>query len=155
MPTPPSLSDVHTHSPAQVLRQLLVDLGYGSDPPLSGIAPSWAIYATNEPPDPDETICIVDTIGLNGGRLANGEIAAPRPGVQVRVRSREHIAGWQRAYAIQQALALEIYQKVVHLGTANYLVWAIVNIGNILPSREPDSNRRIFTINPLMVLKPI
>lgn len=133
------------HSPADVLRWLLIALGLGTDPANGG---EWQVYAGNEPGTPDQVITITDTAGTPQGRLhIDGEVIATF-GFQVRVRSKDHPTGWLKADAIRNALAKSVDRTQVTVGGVAYLVPCVVRIGNVIPlGKESASKRSIFTLN--------
>jgi hypothetical protein len=137
------------NSPAECVRQLLVDLGLGTD------AGTWPVYATTEPDVPDNCITCYDTVGQDHGRTMPDSVRQGLDGVQVRIRSSGHAAG--RSKANDVALALDaVYQKVVHVGSANYHVHA-VNRSLPIETRgkdAPNSKRSLFFLNCLLHVEP-
>lgn len=143
-----------THSPADVVRQLLVDLGLGTEPSAAG---AWPVYATGEPASPDAVITVYDTAGTNDGRsMVSGELFG-HAGVQVRVRAATHAAGWTKADTVQEALAEDVYQRTVHVGAATYLVHSLNRIGDVLAigKESPTSKRSVFTLNMVVSVKQL
>lgn len=140
------------HSPAEVIRWLLVALGLGTDPNL---ALAWPIYATNEPNEPDDCITLYDTTGTQDGRsMVDGELFQ-HFGFQVRVRSTDHRTGWVKAEAIRQALAKSIYQNLVSRDGSRYLVWCAAKISMVLVIGKdtPRSKRSLFTVNAVAPIR--
>lgn len=142
------------HSPADVLRQLLVDLGLGSEPAALSL---WPVYATSEPSSPDNCLTTYDTTGLTDARLMVTGEAPVHHGFQVRVRSADHQSGWAKANAVRTALAESVYQHTVHVGASAYLVHAVARIGDVLTlgSESPTSKRRLFTLNAVVTLQAL
>lgn len=138
------------HSPAEIIAQVIIDLGSATDGSLNQ---SWPIYDNVEPNDPDNCLTVYDTAGTPDGRYMVGGIADLHHGVQVRVRSYDHSPGYAKAMEIR-ALFEPLLNKQVSLGSSLYLIECINKIGDVLPLGQdvPDSKRRAFTIN---VVTPI
>lgn len=141
------------HSPAAIIRKLLIDLGLGAEPTPTA---AWPVYDANEPTSPDNCITVYDTQGIGAGRsMIDGELLGFN-GFQVRVRGVDHPTGWTKADAIQTTLAKQVLRKVVHVGASNYLVHAASRIGDVLAlGKDPDSKRRIFTLNAIAAIKQL
>src|SRR5687768_852739 len=92
-----------SHSPAEVVAQMLIDLGEGSDPASDG---AWPCGYSSEPADlPDNRITVYDTTGADfGGSMIDGELWGTF-GIQVRVRAATHGVGWTKLQGIQDVLA--------------------------------------------------
>lgn len=145
------------HSPAEVLRAVLVGIGQGTQPPTPPAAASaWPVYASSEPAAPDNVVTVYDTAGVDDGRsMIDGELFQ-HYGVQVRVRATTHAAGWAKADAIRRALALECKLRGATVAGSSYVLTAS-RIGQVLAlGREtPESQRRLFTVNALLVVDPV
>jgi hypothetical protein len=137
-----------THSPADIIAQLLVDIGYGIDPTANG---AWPIFTDVEPDLPDNCITCGDTSGqLQGRFMFDGKVQG-MDGVQVRVRGATQPIAFVKANAIAEALSA-VYQKIVHLGGSNYEVHSISRT-SFVESRgkdAPSSKRSLFFINCLV-----
>lgn len=146
------------HSPAEVIQQLLIDLGLGTSPEVSPLQ-AWPVYSTNEPADgqqvSDNVITVYDTTGKGSGRSMHDGQVLGNFGFQIRVRARDHTTGWQKADAIQTTLAESVYQETVGIGSSRYFVHAVVNVGDVLAlgTEAPGSRRSVFTINALCPIR--
>lgn len=142
-----------THSPAEVVAKLLIDLGLGVDPTLTN-PPAWSVYSTAEPDAPDRCITVRDTVGRTRPRVMDGELQDTF-GILVRVRSDRHGTGWVKADAIRANLAQSVTLREVTVSGSRYLVYALVGIGPVLPlgSEVPNSKRKVFTVNVEAVLR--
>ncbi len=140
------------HSPAEVIRWLLVALELGTDP-ADGAA--WPVYATNEPNEPDNCITVYDTTGISDGRSMMDGALWQHHGFQVRVRAKDHHAGWVKADAIRTAMAEQACQRTVSRDGKRYLVWSINKIGLVLVLGidNPTSKRQLFTVNAVAPIK--
>jgi hypothetical protein len=140
------------HSPADILRALVIDLGQGADPDLGG---NWPVYATNEPSMPDNVITLYDTTPQYDMRaMVDGE-SSFHWAYQVRVRSASHPAGLVKMDAIRVALDEQIYANALTLGSAHYVVYNVAKSGGILylGVDNPSSKRSLFTLNGYVALR--
>lgn len=148
------MPDTLTHSPQNVVRQLLVDLGLCT--PLS--FPAF----TNEPPTPDDCVTVYGPQGVDHGRTAPDSERQSHHGIQVRIRSRLEEVGYAKARLI--ALALDaVYDRGVtveefgEVGGASYVIHSINRTGEVLSlGREVGvSKRNLFVINALTTLRQL
>ncbi len=147
-----------THSPAQIIRDLLVDLGLGVLPSDGG---SWPIFITSIPDSPDSIVTIIDTLGTSDGRIQPTGEAAEHPGIHIEVRASNYQTGWEKANAIRVALSETILRNSVTIednigtGTTAYTVYAVTRIGGIIPLGKelPTSKRELFAINATVALR--
>lgn len=151
-PSPVSDASV-VHSPAQIIQQLLIDLGLGSQHPLT----PWPVFATAEPNTPDEVITVRDTGGRDQGRIQFTGERIENPGIQIRVRANNHPTGWSKAKEIANALDQRVLgTDEVDLGVKRYLINNVSRTGTILPiGKAPESNRLLFTFNALVTITDI
>lgn len=157
------MSGALTHSPADVLRRVLIALGLGTDPDAEPLG-LWPIYAAAQPDTPDNVITLYDTVSVLQGRaMVTGEVMEQH-GVQVRVRAATHDLGYQKARAVVVAMDESVYQESVTLddpgvGTAasSYLVHAVSRRGGILALGKelPASKRSLFTVNALVSVREV
>lgn len=141
------------HSPADIVRVLLVNLGLGANPPNS----TWPVYSTNEPDIPDNCITVFDTVGKGDGRsMTDGELF-DHYGIQVRVRATTFSVGYQKVNAIRVAFSESVIEEVVTISGTNYLVKSITQISQIFPlgKEVPTSRRTLFTVNALVTVKRV
>jgi hypothetical protein len=141
------------HTPSDVVRRLLIDLGQGSD------GGTWPVYSTNEPDSPDDCITVYDTTGRDYGRDHLGE-RSEHPGIQVRIRASDAYDGFKKAQAVAVAMDRVVRQTVdldalVGTGITQYFVYEISRTGNVLPlgKEMPASERTLFTINAVVTLR--
>lgn len=146
-----------THTPAQVLRYLIIDLGLGA---LPSSGSTWPVYAVAMPDTPDNLVMVTDTAGRQGGReMVHGE-RAEHPGWQVMVRCNEPRAAVAKANAIAMAFDAVRWNSVAVQelsGTTQtiYTVHAITRTSGVLPiGREtPASGRHLVTVNGIVSLR--
>jgi len=134
------------HSPADIVRYLIIKLSQGTLPSDNGV---WPVYASNVPDTPDSVITTTDTVGLHQGRTQNEGRVQERYGFQVAVRSVGHTNGYSKAQAIVVALDESAYQDLIRIDTTDYIVWAISRTTGVLAvgKETPDSKRDLFTVN--------
>lgn len=141
-----------SHTPAQVIRQLLIDLAVGTD--ITDAA-AWPIYGSLHPDTPDNSIAVTDTPGrVNGRSQIDGEVTEHH-GVQVRIRGITHEVGYVRANLIKNAIDKESTRAQVVIGTSTYTVHAITRVGDVIAMgpESPSSRRRLFSINAVVALR--
>lgn len=136
------------HSPADILRNLLVNLGLGTTPSDSG---SWPVYASLMPDTPDNVITLIDTAGVKQGRIQTSGEIQEHYGVQLLIRSTTHPVGYTKAQALAVALDENIQNNTVTISGTTYDVDAVSRRGNVLSlGEEEESNRRLFSINAIV-----
>ena len=146
------MNNVLDNSPAEILRQLLIDLGLGIA--YSAATTSWQLAVGQEPNMPTDIITLYDAGGsVLQGRLQNSGNMVEKYGVQVRVRSDRYQEGWKKANAIASSLDTDVRLTQVSISNNNYLVYAINRIGGVISIGSDKSNRSVFTLNLLMTLK--
>ena len=146
------MSGTLTHSPADVVRNLLIGLGFGTTPSDAG---SWPIYVASEPNTPDSVITVFDTVGTDSGReMVLGE-RQEHHGIQIRIRDAEHADGYTKARVIAVALDETIVNNTSNVSSTGYTVYAITRTSDVLAigKETPTSKRSIFTINALVALR--
>lgn len=146
-----------THSPARVVRQMLVDLGLGvaGDYDQTGryTGGDWPVFAASEPDLPDECLTVYDTTPIDDGSIMIDGERQEHQGVQIRVRAREHDAGWLKARAVAVALDESVYDETVTIDGTTYLVMSANRQGGIaVLGKEPTSRRNLFTLNALVTM---
>lgn len=157
------MSDPLHHSPADVIRSVLVTLGLTTEPALlpENDLP-WPSFTNREPPTPDDCVTVFDTDGVDHGRVMFGGERQSHHGIQIRVRSTYHDSGFKKAREI--ALSLDsLYDFSVtvpgtqQVGGEDYVVHSVNRVGEVLSlGREvPESKRSVFTVNAMLTLKMI
>lgn len=139
------------HSPADIMRYLLIDLELGTLPTDSE---DWPISVTQEVEDPDNAITLFDTSGTRQGRVFGGEIQE-HEGFQVRIRATSHPIGQTKANAIKEALDKSILNVQVAIEGTTYIVHSVSRRSGIfyLGQDVTSSKRVIFTINAVVALR--
>lgn len=153
------MSGLLNHTPAMVVRKLLRNLGYGTEPESNQ---AWPIYYSFLPDQPDNAIAIFDTQGRLEGRTQNDGETTIHHGIQVLVRSvGTDTTGRRKAEAIRNAFDTQVGHTNVSLTdeehTSTYGVSAINITSDVipLPRESPTSQRREYTLNATVSLAMI
>ena len=138
------------HSPAMILRTALVDMSKGTFPLSNG---TWPLYVGQFPDTPDEAVGIFDTSGQRDGRTQVDGVVHSHPGIQLRIRSNQYTAGYQKSNELRIALQT-IKGKIVTIDTVQYTILVVSQIGDILSlgKSEEINKRDLFSINAQLAL---
>lgn len=142
------LPDSFDHSPADIVRALLILKGLGSTPPDRA---AWPVYSSREPHRPDDAITTYNTTGVDDGSDMWDGKNNTHFGILIRVRSTLEPVGWAKAGQIREAILSNevVYDEVVTIGDNTYLVHCFSRVGEVfaLGTETPTSKRRIYTVN--------
>ena len=142
-----------THSPADVIRWLLVSGSLGTNPSL-GL--TWPIYASDDPDLPDDLMTVYDTAGVTQGRLQETGETAEHRGVMVQIRGIDQPTTWAKADAVRAYLDESVHNEIITVGGSQYVVHAVTRkSGPISLGREPTTSRFLFTLNAVVSLRQI
>lgn len=155
------MSGALDHSPAEIIRGLLVQLGLGVNPDDDpGVA--WPAYYSLTPDKANECITVVDTTGITHGRTHVDGITQEKYGIQISVRSTHVASGRRKAQDIAQAMDEDVLRNQITLdvttgsASASYLIQSVTRQGSVLsPGIEPGTNRRLFTANFLASIRAL
>lgn len=150
------MSGTLTHSPSDIVRQLLVNLGVGVLP-VNGTITNWPIGCDTEEDSPDNFITVQGTVGRKSGRLSFSGEVVEHHGIQIRIRSQTHPAGWTKARSVAVTIDESIRNEYVTIGGTQYAVHALTRESGPVPlGREtPTSQRRLFTLNATVTLRQL
>jgi len=156
------------HSPAEIVRQHLKDLGVGS---LLEDKSNWPMYVSSMPdmqsnnPDlrtADNVIVLNDTQGVDQGRL----MCAPytiihKPGLQVRARAEDYPIGWRKINDVANSITL-VNNNLITLadesGTDHlYIIKSITRTSPPSPNgTETGTKRReLFSVNYIVNIEEL
>lgn len=142
-----------THSPSDVIRYLLIDLGLGTAP---SAGQAWPVHVEREPASPDSVLTVYTTQGRTRGRTQRDGIVQEHYGIQIRVRDARPETGHVKANAVACALDTLVKRNTVTIGAQSYLVEAVTRTGAVLSGKDaPSSNRYLFTVNALASIQPL
>lgn len=147
------------HSPARIVKELLILEGVGAEPATPPAShPDWSVFHDSEPSSPNSVITVTDTTGTpfrgdsHGGRNEHH-------GIQIMVRSGTHFGAWTKADAVK--VWVDEYKvdgpRIVTIDDTDYCVGLVYRSGSVLRlGPEPNSTRRRFSINALVhvVMQP-
>ena len=147
------------HSPADIVRQLLIDLSLGAN---GGV--SWPVYASNEPASnnsdvPDALIVVTDTASRKDGRCQVSGRLFQHYGIQILVRHPTHQLGFLKASTIERTLSEDVNKQSVSLeavvgtSTDTYLVYSLSVNPLLVLGKGPDNNLSFFSINAFVSLR--
>lgn len=145
------------HSAADVIRNLLIDLGHGTAP---SDAAAWPVYVSVLPDLPDSVIVVIDQTGELQGKLHPTSEVVEREGVQILVRDADHYNGHNKADDVAKGLDA-VSQVGVRVGDvagtgdATYTVHSVTRrSGPIALGKEtPNSKRNLWSINVVTPLR--
>ena len=143
-----------SHSPADVIAQVLIDLGLGADYATDPTSVAWPVSVNDEPDEPDDEITVNDTEGrMQRRRLWDGRWGEMH-GVQVKVRSADPVEGYAKADAVKAALDALANRECAVDGTA-YRVQSVSRTGGVLSLgklRPVAAGRYGFTVNAVATI---
>lgn len=145
------MSGALTHSPAEIVRNLLVNLGAGTLPSAGG---SWPISADQRLDTPDNAMTINDTDGRKDGRsMPTGEVFE-HPGIQIEVRAATRGAGFLKAKAVATLLDEGVFNDTITVSGKSYTITNVSRSGGVISigKESPTSKRYLFTINAIATI---
>lgn len=151
------MSGILHHSPAEIVQQLLIDLGYGDDVDFTGTGTSYPVYHGLMPDVTEDCLCVTDTEGMLHGRdmVAGGR--QEHVGVQIRARSESVTGGAQKMRDIAQGLDSVVYQNTVTIGGYSYHVQAITRTSPVIyiGPEIGTSRRYLFSVNAVISVREL
>lgn len=152
------------HSPAEVMRQLLITHVLGT-PALKQQA--WPAFVGSLPDKPPNAVALYDTQARMDGRIMRTGERITHPGFMVTIRAIDYQTGWRRATAIADLLdqvcneQVEIEDNTCEGGpvTYTYVVASITRKTAVVPigsdaraEGEEAKGRDLFTIDARVTL---
>lgn len=138
------------HTPAEIIRQLIIDLSLGIEP--DGSTTDWQVYNNVLPDISDNAIVVTDTEPVQEGRsMPTGEYQE-HYGFQVKVRGTTDLVAFRKAHAIQNAFAVTVKRTKAIVGGYNFFVFAISKTSGPLPFRAPNSSLYFRSLNCVVAL---
>lgn len=150
------MADLLDHSVADIVAQLLVDLGVAVSAGTNSVS-QWEAHVNREVDKPDEAITVYDTEGRSDGRVMVTGALQSHPAIQVRVRARDHETAHARAKAIADKFDTVVYHNTVTLDSTQYCVQSISRTSSFsfAGTDAPTSKRVIFTINAYVTVRQL
>lgn len=146
------MPDQLLHSPADVVRWLLIQTEQGVAPSSVG---AWPVFVSIEPDRPDNCITVYDTEGILEGRIQTTGEVVEQLGVMLRVRSQNYPLGYSKCLNLQRELDQQIYRRQVTVQNSTYVVHSLTRRGSILAIGKDrgNSDRFIFTLNYTLTIE--
>lgn len=137
---PGQLTDI----PCKIIRQLIIDLGEGTDPDDSD---TWPAFASKMPDNPHNAILVRDTEPIPQGRVAYGQDQMHRA-MQVTVRGTTEVTAYEKCESIRSQLE-SVNRSNVTVGANTYFIDAIFRRSGPLPigPEPPEGRRELVTLN--------
>jgi hypothetical protein len=140
-------------SPADVIAQILINMGLVADPDSSSSSnPDWLISVDQELAVPDDVIEIHNTAGIQSGRVQITGQMSELYGIQFMVRAVDS----RIAFAMMNQLAVivdqQIYRVTVPMNSGkSYFLDSITRTGTpiALGKEAPLTKRYIYTLNAI------
>ena len=144
------------HSPDDIIRNLIIDLGDGTAPDDGS---NWPVYCRKEPDTPEDVITVYQAANVLHGKEHPTGVMAEHYGAQVRVRAADYYTGWDKIQNIAVSLdgvtprEVEV-GDVAGTGSATYTVYAVTRRSgpaHIRDSRQPHK-LDLFTFNVIAAI---
>lgn len=151
------MSGLLNHSPAEIIQQLLIDLGHGESVDFTGTGTDYVVYHGSMPDVIEDCICVTDTEGIlhlrdmaTGGRQEHH-------GFQVRLRNTSITVGGQTARNIAQAFDATVYQNTVTIEGSTYCVQSITRTSPVIyiGPEVGTSRRHLFSVNAIVSVRQL
>jgi len=140
-----------THSPADIIRKVLVTEALGTLPSASGAYPIYVGLETNTP---DAQIKCEDTSPVQQGRTMVDGRTAQAYGVQVQVRDRNHKTGYTKIHAIAVSLDEDVSYYVLTIDSTTYTVYSTSRTsGPLTLGKKPGTKLNLFTHNIMVTVQ--
>jgi hypothetical protein len=141
-----------SHSPAKIVRQLLINSEVARQVPLV----PWPVYALSEPESPDDVLTVFNTSGVDHGRLMPTGERSQHEGIQVRVRAASEEEGYIKSMEVAEFFD-RVLRVEVALGDNTYILHSFNRTSPVisLGKESPESKRYLFTINGLLLVEEL
>src|SRR5688500_13768799 len=160
---PTSLTD----SQADVVRQLLLDRGHGSDPEDEP-EEDWPVFGKNSADGefvPDDSMTVFNSAGVSAGRSQpTGELIG-HLGFTVRFVAVDWRTGWAKANAVRADFAtggdggVRNATVVIENGVLPARTYAVASVSRLSEvvdnGKEPTSKRNVFTLTGLLAVRQV
>jgi hypothetical protein len=135
------VSAVLSHSPAQIVAQLLINLGLANVHAEGGTDPTWPVRWNNETTSPNNALFVFDTTGF-GNRNR-------RYGFQVVIRGGTHAVGYPKANAVHRGLDAIVDISVVTIDAVQYCVSTRCTNDPMRMGSDGSTTRQKYSVNGL------
>lgn len=161
-PTPPwDLLDIMSHSPAEIVQQLIIDKLLATSPED---ALDWPAFVSILPSKPDNALACVDTAGRTHGRIQENGRVPTHHGIQILLRSADPNVGFAKLTEIAATLTQQVVRETVTIEGVSYLIQALTQVGEVLSlGREfplsgnsgNTSDSQLYSLGILLSVKQI
>lgn len=136
------------HPQCQIIAKALISQAIGTAPSAKK---DWLVASSYMSDSPDNQITVYDTTPRGDGRLMSGP-SIEHPGIQVRVRGRDYLSGWNKIKEIRDYFDT-IHNLVVSFGVGDTETIQSISQGGIIHvGRDETENREVFTLNAALTL---
>lgn len=135
------------HSPSDIVRHLLCEIGIGDLP--SDNPSEWAIFESMENDQPDNCITVYCTSGILMGRIQDNGLYKEQYGLQFRVRANSTVEAYRKINEISATIDTVVLENTITIDSSIYTIISINRKGGILSlgKESPTTKRSIYTLN--------
>jgi Bacteriophage minor capsid protein len=146
------MSGILTHTPSEILLQLLIMQGLVSEPSLDD---EWPGFYNHHPVSPDDLVCVYDTAGtIQGKTHVDGETQS-HDGFNIRIRSERTTDGFAKANMIYNKIS-PITRFELKVDTSIYRIQSITFTSPVFSlGKDPESESRLHTINGVISVREV
>lgn len=145
------------HSPARIVKQLLLDLTLGTEVTADD---EWPVFLEMMPDaeDTDTVPANVITVYTTAAtmldrHMVDGEYAEYH-GIQFIIRSTNRSVGYAKAKAILESMDKSILRTNATIGASTYKVWCMNRSSDVIHlGAESETRRRRFSLNYTMTVE--
>lgn len=143
-----------SHRPSQMIQQLLINNGFGTDPSTNS---SWPVFYAREPDRNDNQITVLDRAGITGPRLGLPSIRHVHRGLQILIRGLPEQTAYDKNEQVTEYLDQTLYDEILTIDSSSYRIYTVTRVGDTQPlGVEPELSKRfIFSTNLLVALQPL
>ncbi len=121
------MSGILLHKPSQIVASALRNGSLGSLPPDQ----TWPIFNDGHAAEPEELICVYDTVGIIQGQSHIGGQVTEHYGIQIKVRAKTNLDSFKKAKDI--ALYCDaLTRRSVTIDSTSYTIHAMARKGSII-----------------------
>lgn len=148
-----------SNSPAKIVQYLLVQLGLGVIPPVTGTVASWPVYAhqkivnaVSKIANPVNAVIVYDTSGHLDGRVMLTGIETEHYGIMIHTRDQDPEVAEAYGYLIKDTLLQSVYRVNVTVPVENnadgnqnpgatYFIQCLTQTSSVVPLGAETQNR--------------
>lgn len=147
------MTGILNHSPGDIIRNLLIDLGHGTFPSASG---SYPVYVEEERDTPDNCLTVFSTAGVMQGRFMYDGVKEEKYGVQIRGRNASLSVGYTKLKTIADSMDQDVRRAIVYIGSDKYIVHNVSRTTGVIDiSRASTTKRWVHVFNALVTVRSL